>query len=66
MAATREAIQYFCQVRLFRGNAIPGDMDSFHMRRIAASGVPRGGVLAETGYGNETWFREGITELGTL
>ncbi len=36
------------------------------MRQAIASGVQRGVVLADAGYGDETAFRDGITELGML
>lgn len=36
------------------------------MRRALASGTPPGVVLADAGYGDETAFRDGITELGML
>ena len=36
------------------------------MRLAVAAGVPMGVVLADAGYGDETAFRDGITELGTL
>ena len=36
------------------------------MRQAVAAGVPMGVVLADAGYGDETAFRDGITELGTL
>lgn len=36
------------------------------MRQAIASGVQRGVVLADAGYGDETAFREGITDLGML
>lgn len=36
------------------------------MRLAIAAGVPRGVVLADAGYGDETAFRDGITELGML
>jgi len=36
------------------------------MRQAIAAGVPRGVVLADAGYGDETAFRDGITELGML
>ena len=36
------------------------------MRRAIASGVQRGVVLADAGYGDETAFRDGITDLGML
>jgi len=36
------------------------------MRQAVAWGVPMGGVLADAGYGDETAFRDGITELGML
>ena len=36
------------------------------MRQALASGVPTGVVLADAGYGDETGFRDGITELGML
>ena len=34
------------------------------MRQAIAAGVPMGVVLADAGYGDETAFREGITQLG--
>ena len=34
------------------------------MRQAIASGVPMGVVLADAGYGDETAFRDSITELG--
>lgn len=34
------------------------------MRQAVAAGVPLGVVLADAGYGDETAFRDGITELG--
>lgn len=34
------------------------------LRQARASSVPPGVVLADAGYGNDTVFREGITELG--
>jgi SRSO17 transposase len=34
------------------------------MREAIAAGVPMGIVLADAGYGDETAFRDGITELG--
>jgi SRSO17 transposase len=34
------------------------------MRQAVACGVPMGVVLADAGYGDETAFRDGITELG--
>lgn len=36
------------------------------MRQAIAGGVPIGVVLADAGYGDETDFRDGITELGML
>jgi SRSO17 transposase len=36
------------------------------MRQTIAAGVPQGVVLADAGYGDETAFRDGITELGML
>jgi SRSO17 transposase len=36
------------------------------MRQAKASGVPMGVVLADAAYGDETAFRDGITELGML
>jgi len=36
------------------------------LREAIASGVPTGVVLADAGYGDETAFRDGITELGLL
>lgn len=36
------------------------------MRQAIADGVRRGVVLADAGYGDETAFRDGITELGML
>lgn len=36
------------------------------MRQASDSGVPTGVVLADAGYGDETAFRDGITELGML
>ena len=36
------------------------------MRQAVAAGVPMGVVLADAGYGDETAFRDGITELGML
>jgi SRSO17 transposase len=36
------------------------------MRQALASGVPMGVALADAGYGDETAFRDGITELGML
>lgn len=36
------------------------------MRQAIACGVPTGVVLADAGYGDETDFRDGITELGML
>lgn len=36
------------------------------MRQALALGVPTGVVLADAGYGDETGFRDGITELGML
>lgn len=36
------------------------------MRQASASGIPMGVVLADAGYGDETGFRDGITELGML
>lgn len=36
------------------------------MREAIAAGVPMGVVLADAGYGDETAFRDGITELGML
>lgn len=36
------------------------------MRQAIASGVQRGVVLADAGYGDETAFRDGITDLGML
>ena len=36
------------------------------MRQAIAAGVPMGVVLADAGYGDETAFRDGITELGML
>ncbi|MEO8410359.1 MAG: IS701 family transposase [Propionivibrio sp.] len=36
------------------------------MREAIASGVPRGVLLADAGYGDETAFRDGVTELGML
>ncbi|WP_301100250.1 IS701 family transposase, partial [Propionivibrio sp.] len=36
------------------------------MRQAIAAGVPPGVVLADAGYGDETAFRDGITELGML
>lgn len=36
------------------------------MRQAIASGIPTGVVLADAGYGDETAFRDGITELGML
>jgi len=36
------------------------------MRDAIASGVPPGVALADAGYGDETAFRDGITELGML
>lgn len=37
-----------------------------HLRQGVAAGVPMGVVLADAGYGDETAFRDGITELGML
>lgn len=34
------------------------------LRQAVAAGVPMGVVLADAGYGDETAFRDGITELG--
>lgn len=34
------------------------------MRQAIAAGVPRGVVLADAGYGDETAFRDGVTALG--
>jgi SRSO17 transposase len=34
------------------------------MRKAIAAGVPMGVVLADAGYGDETAFRDGITQLG--
>jgi len=36
------------------------------MRQAKAAGVPMGVVLTDAGYGDETAFRDGITELGML
>ena len=36
------------------------------MHEALAAGVPMGVVLADAGYGDETAFRDGITELGML
>ncbi|MEX3860420.1 transposase, partial [Paraburkholderia sp. BR10923] len=36
------------------------------LREAIASGVAPGIVLADAGYGDETAFREGVTELGLL
>ncbi len=36
------------------------------MRQAVLDGVPRGVVLADAGYGDETAFRDGITALGML
>jgi SRSO17 transposase len=36
------------------------------IRHAIAQGVPMGVVLADAGYGDETAFRDGITELGML
>jgi SRSO17 transposase len=36
------------------------------MRQTIAAGVPMGVVLADAGYGDETAFRDGITEMGML
>lgn len=36
------------------------------MRQAVATGVPMGVVLADAGYGDETAFRDGITEQGML
>ena len=36
------------------------------MRQAISSGVQRGVVLADAGYGDETAFRDGITDLGML
>jgi len=36
------------------------------MRQAISSGVRRGVVLADAGYGDETAFRDGITDLGML
>lgn len=36
------------------------------MRQAIAAGVPMGAVLADAEYGDETAFRDGITELGML
>lgn len=36
------------------------------MRQAVAAGVPMGVVLADAGYGDETAFRDGLTELGML
>jgi SRSO17 transposase len=36
------------------------------MRRALGQGVPPGVVLADAGYGDETAFRDGITEMGML
>ena len=36
------------------------------MRQAVAAGVPMGVVLTDAGYGDETAFRDGITELGML
>ena len=36
------------------------------MRQAIAAGVPMGVVLADAGYGDETAFRDGITEMGML
>jgi len=36
------------------------------MRQAKLAGVPLGAVLADAGYGDETAFRDGITELGML
>ncbi len=36
------------------------------LRQAVLDGVPRGVVLADAGYGDETAFREGITALGML
>jgi SRSO17 transposase len=35
-----------------------------HIRQAVEQGVPKAPVLADAGYGHETRFREGITELG--
>jgi len=40
------------------------DIALAQMRQAAASGVPMGVVLADAGYGDETAFRDGITQLG--
>ena len=36
------------------------------VRQAVAAGVPMGVVLADAGYGDETAFRDGLTELGML
>lgn len=36
------------------------------IRQAVATGMPMGVVLADAGYGDETGFRDGITELGML
>src|SRR4030067_101245 len=36
------------------------------MRQAGAAGVPMGVVLTDAGYGDETAFRDGLTELGML
>jgi SRSO17 transposase len=42
------------------------DIALAQMRQAIAAGVPMGVVLADAGYGDETAFRDGITELGML
>lgn len=42
------------------------DLALAQIREAIAAGVPKGVVLADAGYGDETAFRDGITELGML
>jgi len=34
------------------------------IRRVMEEGIPKAPVVADAGYGNETWFRESLTALG--
>ena len=53
---------------------VPGDLtfatkpeiSLAQMRQAIEAGIPPGVVLADAGYGDETAFRDGITELGML
>ncbi len=51
-------------VKLEKAFATKPEIALVQMRQAIAAGVPMGVVLADAGYGDETAFRDGITELG--